>query len=109
MAKRYIVELVDDLDGTPLAQDATTLSFSLEGRDYEIDLSPENADRLREALAPFVEKARRISSIKAGRSRRAAGADHSAVRVWARANGHEIGERGRIPLSVVEAYERAQR
>ena len=109
--------LIDDFDGTPLSANSATTTFSLNGTQYEIDLTPENALRLKEALAPFVKAGRRVGSVstKARRpaSRRGAGRhsnganDVTAIREWARANGHEVGDRGRIPAQVRDAYEAA--
>jgi hypothetical protein len=111
MAQKVQVLLVDDIDGG----DATeTVAFALDGTSYEIDLSTDNADRLRDALAPFVAHAR-----KAGRGasrppltvprvpRGPARTDREqtqAMREWARNNGHQVSERGRIPATVVAAY-----
>jgi hypothetical protein len=72
MANRQIVEFVDDLDHTRIEEGGGTYTFSLDGRAYEIDLSDENADRLRAALAPFIEAGRRrgrVRSVSAGRTR----------------------------------------
>ncbi len=111
VAQRIETRLVDDLDGSTAVE---TVRFALEGREYEIDLSEENAARLRDGLAEFVAAARR-----AGGARRGAAAaqrpakrgsydrEHAvAVREWARANGFEVSERGRIPSAVVEAYDK---
>ncbi|TNM69979.1 Lsr2 family protein [Streptomyces sp. NP160] len=109
MAQTMQVVLVDDLDGGTADQ---TVAFSLDGVDYEIDLSAENAARLRDDLAVWVGHARRTT---AGRRARAAagaagagsGVDVAAVRAWARENGHTVNERGRVPAAVVEAYRAA--
>jgi hypothetical protein len=111
VAQRIETRLVDDLDGSTAVE---TVRFAVEGREYEIDLSEENATRLRDVLAEFVAAARR-----AGGARRGAAAaqrpakrgsydrEHAvAVREWARANGFEVSERGRIPSAVVEAYDK---
>lgn len=58
MARRTIIEYFDDLDGTPI-EARNTMTFGLEGRVYEIDLSEANAHRLQKALTPFVSVARR--------------------------------------------------
>jgi hypothetical protein len=116
MAQKVIVELVDDLDGTA-SEDISTVSFSLDGADYEIDLNDTNAENLRDALAEFVEAARRTGgrvkrnagSTKTTRSRPAASREQTrAVREWARENGFELADRGRIPANVIEAFEEAQ-
>ena len=110
MAQQVQTRLVDDLDGSEADE---TVTFALAGRQYEIDLSGENAARLRDSLASFVAAARRGGSGRqssaAPRSARPAASDRehtAAVREWARQNGHEISDRGRIPHSVLEAYEK---
>lgn len=117
MARRIVHQLVDDLDGTILeVGEGETVLFSLDGVAYEIDLTAGNAAALRDALAPYVDAGRSVSSrgggsaasSSAGRKRRRSGQqDYSAVREWAKANGHKVSERGRIPASVLEAYEAA--
>lgn len=117
MARRIVHQLVDDLDGTVLeVGEGETVLFSLDGVAYEIDLTAENASALRDALAPWVGAARSVSSRAAGgaassggpRKRRRTGQqDYSAVREWAKSNGYKVSERGRVPASVLEAYEAA--
>ncbi|MBT9607752.1 Lsr2 family protein [Microbacterium sp.] len=111
MAKKQITQLIDDLDGSVLEDWAgVTLRFSLEGRSYEIDLSDSNAAKFRDALAPFIAAARPTSgAASAARSlaTRASGrsADLAGIRAWASENGYTVSSRGRVPQSVVEAYE----
>lgn len=107
MAQKHIVQLIDDLDGGPAAE---TVSFALDGSTYEIDLSETNAAALRDSLATFVANARR-STRHVGTVRRSgrgpARADREqtqAIRQWARQNGFQIGEKGRIPAAAVDAY-----
>lgn len=113
MAKKVTVELVDDLDGTPIAENGGgTVVFSLERRSYEIDLSDANLARLREALEPFIDAGRVVAAGSAAPRARAArpaasSRDLGAVREWARANGHTVSDRGRVPASVIEAYDAA--
>jgi hypothetical protein len=114
MAQKVIVELVDDLDGTA-SDDISTVSFSLDGADYEIDLNEANAENLRSALEEYVAAARRTGGrIKRGAnpkstSRPAADREQTkAIRDWARSNGFDIAERGRIPTDVIAAFEAAQ-
>ena len=88
------------------------MSFSLDGVAYEIDLSTKNAAAFRDALAQYVGTARKVGGRSAGRGRRrrrAAGGDNrtAQIREWARTNGHKVNERGRIPATVVEAYDKA--
>ncbi len=109
MAQRVRVELVDDLD--PSVDADETVSFALDGKSYEIDLSRGNAAALRETLAVYVGAAR-----KAGGGRRTGGGRGSVtqlgpsareVRDWARSNGHDVPDRGRIPEAVRQAYDAA--
>ncbi|GAA3005110.1 histone-like nucleoid-structuring protein Lsr2 [Actinokineospora diospyrosa] len=111
MAQKTIVQLYDDLDGSS-GEDIRSVEFSLDGVNYEIDLNESNAERLRGELADYVAAARRTG----GRVKRPiapgkpAGEGRSkeqtkAIRDWARRNGHDISERGRIPSAVVDAFE----
>lgn len=102
MAQKVHVELVDDVDGTPAAE---TVTFGLDGRVYEIDLSARNADKLRTTLTRFVENGRKV----AGTKRRTTGTNGNtkAVREWAREQGYEVSNRGQIPNNVKEAYDLA--
>ncbi|SFQ59584.1 Lsr2 protein [Amycolatopsis arida] len=110
MAQQVLVSLVDDLDGSEADE---TVEFMLDGVSYEIDLSAENAEELRDSLAQYVEHARRVGGRKRS-GRRSVTAERStadreqnqAIRAWARKNGFEISDRGRIPSEVVEAYHR---
>ena len=112
MAQKVNIVLVDDLDGTEATE---TVTFGLDGTTYEIDLNDANAAALREALSGYVGHARKVSSARrggaGGGSRRSSGGgsgvDTKAVREWARANGHQVSERGRVPASVIAAYEAA--
>ena len=109
MAQKVTVLLVDDIDGGSADE---TVSFSLDGVSYEIDLSNKNAKAFRDSFAQYVGQARRVggraSSGRGGRGRRRSGDNRTAeIREWARQNGHKVNERGRIPASVVEAYEKA--
>ena len=115
MAQKVDVKFIDDLDGS---EAAGTVMFALDGRAYEIDLSDDNAARLRDSLATFVAAARRSGgTARRGRTPRATEGESTptranreetaAIRTWARENGHEVSERGRIPKAVVQAYQTA--
>ncbi|WP_428838670.1 histone-like nucleoid-structuring protein Lsr2 [Microbacterium testaceum] len=114
MAIKHITHLVDDLDGSVLEEgEGKQITFSVEGRAYEIDLSNRNADKFYNAIAPFVDAARSVSrTTTTSRRPRAARRDNDldlgAVREWARANGHTVSDRGRVPAAVLEAYSAAQ-
>jgi hypothetical protein len=108
VAQQVQVMLVDDLDGSPADE---TVSFALDGVAYQIDLSAENAEALREALAPFLGHARRARGGSARRAPKAAGksaaSDTADIRAWAKAQGIAVSERGRIPASVRAQYDAA--
>src|SRR5579885_2558332 len=106
MAQKTIVQLIDDLDHGSADE---TVSFAIDGSGYEIDLSAKNAAKLRDVLAPYVANARRAgrgarpaaSSGRRGRPTRGDREQTHAIREWARKNGHKVGEKGRIPASVL--------
>ncbi len=110
MAQRVNVILVDDIDDSDAAE---TVTFALDGVDYEIDLSEQHAEELRAALSLYVGHARRTGGGRRRTGKRAAatsaasnGAGPSAadIRAWARENGHDVPERGRVSAEVREAY-----
>lgn len=104
MAQRVQVMLIDDVDQSAAAE---TVTFGLDGVTYEIDLSEVNATKLRDGLAQWIGSARRTGGRKVAGSRANAKADLGRVREWARANGHEVSDRGRIAASVQQAYDKA--
>jgi hypothetical protein len=106
MAREVQIKLVDDLDGGAAAE---TVSFGLDGSSYEIDLSKRNASKLRGALEPYVAGGRKVTPARRrGRGRaRAGGPSAAEVRDWARVNGWEVSDRGRVPAEVREAYDSA--
>jgi Lsr2 len=114
MAQQTTVRFVDDLDGS---EASGTFDFSLEGRNYQIDLSEPNAAKLRDALAPYIGAARKAGgrgrgraarqTVVADKSARSSREETAAIRQWARDNGHQVSERGRIPKSVLDAYQAA--
>ncbi|MFI7484004.1 Lsr2 family protein [Kocuria sp. M1R5S2] len=109
MAQTVKIILEDDLDGGPAEE---TVRFGLDGAQYEIDLSDENAARLRDAVRPFIAKARRAPAKPAGKQARSGAArptgksnpDTAAIRKWAREHGHPVSDRGRIHQDVQKAY-----
>src|SRR4051795_4872804 len=112
MAQRVNVVLVDDIDGTDAAE---TISFAMDGVDYEIDLSEKHAADLRDAVSVYVGHARRTGGRRKGRGRSSSnsggsggsggsGASAADIRAWARENGWEVPERGRVSAEVREAY-----
>lgn len=108
MAQRTIFELVDDIDGSPAEE---SVSFAIDGVEFVIDLSTDNAARLRDTLAEFVGHSRRTGGRKQrGGSTTAATngkPDGQAVREWARSQGEAVAERGRIPQALVMRFQEA--
>lgn len=106
MAKRVSIVLTDDLDGGDAAE---TVTFGLDGSSYEIDLSSENAARLRGALQPFVGGARKTGGrVRSARGRSGASGNATAIRAWAQEQGLNVSARGRVRAEVRAAYEAAQ-
>jgi len=111
LARTTIVQLTDDIDGSAAAE---TVRFAVDGRTYEIDLSTEHAESLRDSLAQFVAAARRAGRVDAsprrgqGRQGRPQGGNSSAVRAWAKQNGVPVSPRGRVPQDVMAQYNSAQ-
>lgn len=108
MAQRVQVILEDDYDGGRADE---TVTFALEGSEYEIDLSSENASALRDALAPWVSHARKTGGKRkrtGGTPSRASSDTRSSdIRAWAQAHGFEVSSRGRVSAEVKDAYEKA--
>jgi hypothetical protein len=109
MAQRVEVRLIDDIDQGDADE---TVTFALDGVTYEIDLSDKNAKKLRDDFASWVGHARRSGGARSTTKRRSSGAgakrgDLAAVREWARANGHQVSDRGRISAEVQDAYDKA--
>jgi len=111
MAQKVHIVLEDDLDGSEATE---TVSFALDGTSYEIDLNDDNAAKLRDAVAVYIGHGRKVGGGArrgtGGGGRRAAatgGTSAREIREWARANGHDVPDRGRIPAEVRSAYEAA--
>jgi hypothetical protein len=106
MAQKVQVMLVDDLDGGEASE---TVHFSLDGIAYEIDLSSDNASKLRKELAVYAGHARKATGAPGGRRRRARtgpGRERSSeIRAWAKQHGRKVSERGRIPAAIIAEYE----
>ncbi len=115
MAQRIQVNLVDDLNGEEAQE---TVRFGIDGTDYEIDLTTENADELRSALSEYVEKGRKAKTGRRGQNGQGGQGSSSApskskreetqkIRQWAQDNGHNPSSRGRITQAIVDAYNEA--
>ena len=111
MAQKVQTLLIDDLDG---GEAEGTIRFGLDGAEYEIDLSAHNTEALRKALARYIEAARRAPGSTARRpgrtgrkTARADGANPTAVREWAKSQGIEVKDRGRVPAELVVKFKAA--
>lgn len=109
MAQKVHIILVDDIDGSDASE---TVSFALDGASYEIDLNDQNAAALREAMGPYLGHARKVTGGGPRRGRRAPSAPSTGpsakeIRDWARANGWDVPDRGRVSAEVRDAYSAA--
>lgn len=102
MAQRINVILVDDLNGKDADE---TVTFGLDGVDYEIDLAEANAADLRAALATYISAGRKVGGKRRkAKSAAASGTSAADIRQWARDNGWDVPDRGRVAAEVREAY-----
>jgi hypothetical protein len=115
MAQKVKIILEDDLEGGAADE---TVRFGLDGGQFEIDLSSDNAAKLREAIRPFAAKARRVQtrSARGGSGKAASSSSGQArnpetamIRQWAKENGYNVSDRGRIHQEVQDAYYAAQK
>lgn len=114
MAKRTVIHLTDDLDGSEATQ---SVEFTFRGKSYTIDLNDANASDFDDALAPYIAGAKKAEGAAAPRGRgrrvstpqqRSSGdVDPKQVRAWAEANGVAVSPRGRIKAEVLEQYQAA--
>jgi hypothetical protein len=109
VAQKVQTLFVDDIDGSDAEG---TVRFGLDGTDYEIDLNAKNAQALRDALARYMGAARRVSGStrrqpRSGRKAPANGLNTTEVREWAKAQGIEVKDRGRVPAELVVKFKAA--
>ncbi|NJQ08172.1 histone-like nucleoid-structuring protein Lsr2 [Streptomyces lonarensis] len=108
MAQKVQVLLLDDIDGGDASE---TVSFAIDGKSYEIDLNEANAKKLRDALEPYTKAGRRGGGrpARGTRGTRASSGsqDTAKIRAWAKENGYDVNDRGRVPANIREAYEKA--
>jgi hypothetical protein len=105
MSSKVLVVLEDDLDGSMASE---TVTFAIDGTQYEIDLNDQNAQALRSALDGYVIKARKVGRRSGRKSTDGSGnVNLKAVRAWAASNGVELSSRGRIPQAVLDQYRAA--
>lgn len=108
MAQKVQVHVIisDDLDGS---ENAETYTFGWQGRNYEIDLSDKNAKELENFISKYVTHGRVIAQQRGGAKPKKPAPTASEIRDWARANGVEVPDKGRIPAEVNDAYKAANR
>lgn len=104
MARKTQVILTDDIDGS---EATSTVNFALDGVTYEIDLNDENAQKLRGQLGDWVSNARRIGGRRSQAHNTESSKEAAKIREWAKENGHQVSERGRISLAIRKAYNTA--
>ncbi len=110
MAQKIQTLFIDDIDGS---EAEGTVRFGLDGADYEIDLNAKHAEALRKALAKYVDAARRSSGTarrparSGGRRASATGVNTTEVREWAKAQGIDVKDRGRVPAELVVRFRAA--
>ncbi len=109
MAQKIQTLFIDDLDGS---EAEGTVRFGLDGVEYEIDLSTEHSRELRDALARYVGAARRVGGsarrpARGGRRAPGSGVNSTEVREWAKAQGIEVKDRGRVPAELVAKFRAA--
>ncbi|HEX3189407.1 MAG TPA: Lsr2 family protein [Streptosporangiaceae bacterium] len=109
MAQKIQTLFIDDLDGS---EAEGTIRFGLDGTEYEIDLNAEHAQALRDVLARYVHAARRAGGgarrpARGGRRASAGGVDSTEVREWAKAQGIDVKDRGRVPAELVVKFKAA--
>jgi hypothetical protein len=109
VAQKIQTLYIDDLDGS---EADGTIRFGLDGTEYEIDLSAEHAQALRDALARYVQAARRAGGsarrpARGGRRASRSGVDSTEVRAWAKAQGIDVKDRGRVPADLVVKFKSA--
>lgn len=109
MAQKVEVTLIDDLDGGKAEE---TIAFGLDGTQYVIDLSAKNAKQLRESFSRYIDAARkdkgsRVASRGAGRKPAQGGPNISEVREWAKVQGYEVSERGRVSKDLIVKFQEA--
>jgi len=102
VARKTVIELIDDLDGSKADE---TVTFGIDGVTYEIDLSADHAEDLRSIFEAYVKAGRKVAN-RPRRKSRTPKVDTRAVRKWAQAQGYEVSERGRIPQHILDAYQK---
>ena len=116
MAEIIVRQLIDDIDGSEIRDGAgDRIDFAFRGADYQIDLSAANIAKLEKVLKPYIDAASKVRGGGGNRARRSKVSSNgksspeqlAAIRDWARKNGHEVADRGRIKSEIIEAFDAA--
>lgn len=106
MARETVQIYFDDLTGEPVeADDVQTIKFAWEGKPLRLDLTEENADKLEEVMKPYLDAATLVTSSEIKKTPKPRRTDLDKVRSWARENGMEVSDRGRVPIKILDAYD----
>jgi Lsr2 len=112
MAKKTMVQLVDDISGDPIGDgEGRTIRFAFDGAEYEIDLTNSNIEEFSNALEDYVRASRRVSGRRKSGAQASRGgtggggnSETAAIREWAESQGLKVASRGRISADIVERY-----
>lgn len=112
MAEVIVRQLIDDIDGSEIRDgDGERVEFAFRGIEYQIDLSAANAAEFEKVLLPYIDAAVKVrGAVRPRRSKlngNSSPEQLAAIRLWARKNGHEVANRGRIKTEIIEAFEAA--
>ncbi|MFD5513703.1 Lsr2 family protein [Streptomyces sp. NPDC127051] len=107
MVQRTITIYADDLSDEA-GDDVATHTFSVDGVNYEVDLGPDNYQKLLDALGPFIGVGRKTGGTRRPAKQAKVSGNAGKIRAWAQSQGIEVSPRGRIPADVLEKYQAAQ-
>lgn len=109
MARRDVTHYFDDLDNTPLQEkDLHVVRFGVDGTDYVLDLSEDNAQQFRRVLEPYITAARKVTPTRTSKRENVSTRGNSrAIRQWAQDQGMKVSSRGKIPHEIIDAYNKA--
>ncbi|MFC9841139.1 Lsr2 family protein [Rhodococcus sp. NPDC127530] len=111
MARKVVVEMVDDIDGTVFGDDGESISYAVDGVEYVIDLKDEHATELRETFEYYIAHSTRVGGRKHRSDRqsnpataRRSSDETKKIRAWAIEQGYTLSSRGRIPAEIEQAF-----
>lgn len=107
MAKKTIAKYFSDISGEEIDTNSPTVTFSFDGATYAVDLTDSERNTFSEALAPYIAAGRKEGRGQSRTRTTRNGPSPKEIREWARQQNIDVPERGRIPATIVEAYENA--